>query len=418
MIADLNYWIILAVACGLTFVVPPRFRFHFFSIYSLIVLFYLVNSITNGLSEAENHIFGFNFFEQRFWFIYQLLGISLATFYLPNLFASEARSKFFVRTALIITLLLYLAYHKYIPSLLLYVSGKALDIDLLIPLGISYFTFKLIHYLIEHGRDKFNEHTIFQFLTYIFLFPIYTAGPIERFDHFQQHWNSQNRREDIIEGLTRISYGLIKKFFVAGVILSSVISHHDTESALIRLDALAFYEVWAFVIVSYLLIYMDFSSYSDIAIGSSRILGFRIMENFNWPILATNITLLWKRWHMTLTSWCQAYVYMPTIGLSRNPYLAIILTFLAVGLWHGGAITWVAWGLYQGIGVCGYVIWTRIKRKRKITIPTNFVTNTVAVLITNIWMAGSFIFTITYTDGSFSDLESAFLLFAKCLLII
>ncbi|MBX2838318.1 MAG: hypothetical protein KTR35_15780 [Gammaproteobacteria bacterium] len=114
-----------------------------------------------------------------------------------------------------------------------------------------------------------------------------------------------------IEAVTRIVYGLIKKFFISAYLLLPLLAGNSAETMIDRIEHIEIYKVWGFLLVSYLIIYIDFSAYSDIAIGSSRVLGFRIMENFNWPIFSTNISMLWKRWHMTLSGWCQAYVYMP-----------------------------------------------------------------------------------------------------------
>jgi alginate O-acetyltransferase complex protein AlgI len=111
--------------------------------------------------------------------------------------------------------------------------------------------------------------------------------------------------------------------------------------------------------------YLDFSAYSDIAIGSSQLFGIRIMENFNWPIFAENISVFWKRWHMTLSGWCQTYIYLPVIGLTRNPYVATYLTFIAIGLWHSGTTGALAWGLYHGTGISVFGYWNRYRRRRK-----------------------------------------------------
>jgi alginate O-acetyltransferase complex protein AlgI len=356
-------------------------------------------------------------FLEKLWNIrvaFYLFAFTALFYYAPQLTIRFGIQFKYVQISLILFVLSYLTYHKYIPVIFGYLAGLSVSAELLIPLGISYFTFKLIHYSIENGRGNFKPHTFSQFFTYIYLFPIYTAGPIERFDHFQNNWTSTQRKEDLIEGGTRIVYGLIKKFFVSAILLAPLLAGNDASSILSRIDSIEVYKVWGFLLVSYLLIYIDFSAYSDIAIGSSRMMGFKIMENFNWPIFATNISMLWKRWHMTLSGWCQSYVYMPTIGITRNPYLAVILTFLAVGLWHGGAYSWIAWGLYQGAGVLVYVIWSRFKMRRKIRIPANFLTNNIARIITNCWMAGSFAFTVTISHGDFRDVMSALRLLGRC----
>ena len=402
MITELYYWVYLLCGVGASFVVPAKYRFVFFSIYSATFIVLAIGSFTS-----------FNpAFRSPYWVIGDLTALTLLVYYVPR-FTLGHRFWPVVQPCLVLLVLCYLAYFKYLSDLLLYLAGKPLDRQVLLPLGISYFSFKLIHYAIEIGRGNIASHGITQFFTYIFLFPIFTAGPIERFDHFQKNWNSDSRREDLVQGSTRIIYGLIKKFLIAGVVLVSLLNYNTADTVLQRIDTIELYKVWGFLLISYLIIYLDFSAYSDIAIGSSRLLGFRIMENFNWPILATNIAMLWKRWHMTLSAWCQSYVYMPSIGLTRNPYVAVMLTFLAVGVWHSAALSWIFWGIYQGVGVSVYVFWGRWVRKKRIKIPSNFVTKIFSIAITNIWMAGSFAFTLTYTNGSWADIQNAFRLLQK-----
>jgi alginate O-acetyltransferase complex protein AlgI len=411
VISDPVYWLALLALFLVTLATPLRLRIQVAGIASFIFLFYLIGSVNNTGADEFNFSTLFN---ENYRVIYYLLLWTLLYYFAPKISDALNVTFFSVQIVLNSSVLLFLAYNKYVPVLVGYFAGQFVSSDLIVPLGISYFSFKLIHYSIESGRGKFKPHTFSQFFTYIFLFPIYTAGPIERFDHFQNHWDSPSRSDDLIEGGTRIVYGLIKKFFISAYLLIPLLAGNTAESMIIRIDDIEIYKVWGFLLVSYLIIYMDFSAYSDIAIGSSRILGFRIMENFNWPIFSTNISMLWKRWHMTLSGWCQAYVYMPTIGLTRNPYLAIVSTFLAVGLWHGGAYSWIAWGLYQGLGVLIYVKWSQTKLKRKWKIPKNLPLTVIACLITNIWMAGSFAFTVTITDGSISDVFNAVRLLARC----
>jgi len=141
----------------------------------------------------------------------------------------------------------------------------------------------------------------------------------------------------------------------------------DGRGLVAHLHDISTWEAWRFLILSFFLFYLDFSAYSDIAIGSSRLLGFRIAENFNWPILATNPAAYWKRWHISLSGWCQAYVYLPVIGLTRNPYMAVFASFTCIGLWHAGNWNWLAWGLYHACVVTAFQAWARFRKRRKWT---------------------------------------------------
>ena len=194
-----------------------------------------------------------------------------------------------------------------------------------------------------------------------------SAGPIERFDHFLANQKTCLTLDLFTQGLTRLIHGMIKKFVVAEMFLGETFRYANSGHLLARLSSTPPHRVWWLGVVSYLYVYMDFAGYSDMAIGASRLLGLGIMENFDAPILATNIGVFWKRWHMTLTGWCQSYVYMPVLGLTRKPNLATYAAFVVIGLWHAASWPWLFWGVYHGSGIVVYGAWTRLKRRKKWT---------------------------------------------------
>lgn len=269
----------------------------------------------------------------------------------------------------IVAVILYLFWYKYIPGIVRPIDENAYLANLVVPIGISYFSFKLIHYAIERRRNMLPEHNIQDFLSWLFLMPTFTSGPIERFEHFLDNREEKFRTEFLVEGGTRIAQGLIKKFVIVDAL--SRVSHMLSGGDVVAFadgsgGHSAVWAVWAYLAIDLLISYLDFSAYTDIAIGASRLFGFRIMENFNYPLLAANLVEFWRRWHMTLTAWCRAYVYMPMIGLTRNPYLAVIATFVVVGLWHAGSINWLVWGLWHGVGQAVVQRWARFAQQRKI----------------------------------------------------
>lgn len=297
----------------------------------------------------------------------------------------------------------YLVTFKYLPAVATAVMGQGGLLDLAVPLGISYFCFKLLHYVIEMRRGNFPPHGLADFGGWLFLAPIFTAGPIERFDHYLSHRSDQKfERRFIVEGTLRIIIGLSKKFFVGVLVLKALENVSGGGMLALSADptALPPYQVWAALGLTLLYVYLDFSAYSDIAIGSSRLFGLTIMENFNMPFLATNLQNFWQRWHMSLANWCRAYIYMPMIGLTRNPYSAIIATFATMGLWHAASPHWIIWGLWHGIGLAVMQAWVQFANRRRIKIMKSRGGKIAGWAITMAFVALGGAFTVLHGQGS------------------
>jgi len=189
-------------------------------------------------------------------------------------------------------------------------------------------------------------------------FPIWIAGPIQRFDEFLQGRKDQVEREDWVNGLFRVSVGIVKAFLISDLVLPQLFAAGQSPSQIVsQLDDLTALETWRYLAITYFILYFDFSGYTDIAIGSSRILGFKIAENFNFPFLATNMSDYWKRWHMSLARWCQTYVYMPILARTRSATLPLFGTFFIMGIWHAAAPHWIMWGVWHACGVFIYRTW-------------------------------------------------------------
>jgi alginate O-acetyltransferase complex protein AlgI len=273
--------------------------------------------------------------------------------------------------------------------------------------GISYLTFKIIHYGIEVYRDKIQHHSCIQFLVYLLFFPIFTAGPIERFDHFLDCRDKKLKSIHIVEGCTRIIYGIIKKFFIAENLIMPFLSYNGitTKHLLENLNTLPPAILWIHVFLWYLYFYMDFSAYSDIAIGGSRLFGFTIQENFNHPLLARNIGEFWQRWHMTLANWCQNYIYLPLIGKTRNPHITVFTTMVIIGLWHEGNFHWALWGLYHATGIVIFRFWQKKKRAITILNRTSVFTDSFGRIVTMLFVSASYCFLITKPFGISAGLK-------------
>lgn len=308
-----------------------------------------------------------------------------------------------VTTCLIVAALGILAYVKYLPSVEARFGLSAMP-AIALPLGISYFTFKLIHYAVEVRRGTIPQHRFGEFLGYLLHFPTFTLGPIERFDHYLNHREARWRSEFAVDGLNRIVHGLVKRYALADVLLPVLFGPMPAVGQLLDdLPSYSPWEVWWFLIRTYLYAYLDFSGYSDMAIGTSRLFGVRIMENFHFPILATNISDFWQRWHMTLAGWCQSYVYMPLIGLTRNPYLATYGAFATMGLWHAGTLQWLAWGLWHASGIAGFVLWRRLKLRRRWVARSPKGSRLVGWMLTQLFVSAGYSFTCTFPQHTFPD---------------
>ena len=227
-------------------------------------------------------------------------------------------------------------------------TGMAVEIpysNLLLPVGISFYTFQTLSYTIEvyKGNQK-PIHHLGHFALYVSFFPQLVAGPIERPQHLlpqlMQRYDFDYAR--IVSGLRLIFWGLFKKVVIAdrlAVIVNAVYMEPERYPGSILMLATVFF---AFQI------YCDFSGYTDIAIGSARVFGIDLMKNFNRPYLATSIADFWRRWHISLSTWFRDYVYYSlggNQGTQRKWVFALLATFLLSGLWHGANWTYVVWGL-------------------------------------------------------------------------
>ncbi len=215
-----------------------------------------------------------------------------------------------------------------------------------LPLGLSFFTFRVISYLVDcyWGRHA-SEHNFFTFLLYLSFFPITVSGPIARYDTMRGDLHNRTiTATDLSEGFTRIAVGAGKKVLIADQ-LSPVVEQFLGNS----LSTQTTLGTWYGVALYALQMYFDFSGYSDIAIGIARILGFHLDENFRHPFLATDITDFWQRWHISLGSFFRDYVlYLPLFG-KRRKYGGLILVWLCTGLWHGASWNYIIWGIYYGL---------------------------------------------------------------------
>jgi alginate O-acetyltransferase complex protein AlgI len=258
-----------------------------------------------------------------------------------------------------IAVLIVFKYWNFLTGLITYPTGSnpLYWKSAFLPLGVSFFTFEFIHYAVDRYKNKVERGTLGEYLAFIFFFPTMVAGPIKRFQDFLPCLQnpSTDWGMDWNRGMTRILIGLVKKFAIADFLtcLTDHLNMNDIASA----------ERW--VLLIWLLaygwkIYFDFSAYSDIAIGSGRLFGLIIPENFDWPYFRVNIAEFWKHWHISLYKWLVDYVFIP-VGGSRGSLAFvcrnILIVMLVSGIWHGAGLNFVVWGLWHGMLLVVHRIW-------------------------------------------------------------
>lgn len=219
------------------------------------------------------------------------------------------------------------------------------------PLAVSFFAFEFVHYLYEVMKGGDPIRNPLRFLLFSIFFPSLVAGPIKRYQQFipaLEEGAQRARSEDFAAGCARIGLGFFKKVIIADNLTVWIDANQP------QFESLGLMGRWLVVAAIAFRILMDFSGYSDIAIGAARLLGVKLPENFDWPYLARNVQDFWQRWHISLSSWIRDYVYIP-LGGSRHGVARRVLNGLIAfglcGLWHGPAWHFVIWGLYHGVGL-------------------------------------------------------------------
>jgi alginate O-acetyltransferase complex protein AlgI len=255
-------------------------------------------------------------------------------------------------------------------------------VETLIPLGLSYYTFRCLHLLFDHHRGNAPKMGARELLAYLFFLPTIVVGPIHRApEFFRDHRDLRWSAEKLSAGIERIVAGYFKIAVLGNFLVTAKLGE-----AIQALDPQHTFLVQYLRMVRIALnLYLQFSGFSDVAIGFALLLGYRVMENFRWPYLSLNIADFWRRWHISLTSWSRDYVYMPLLGVTRNPLVATVASFLMIGLWHELSIRFVCWGLYHAFGVITWQAWQRQKRRRKLaakTPTTRVLANGLAMLLT------------------------------------
>lgn len=313
------------------YIVPTKFKNLILLIFSLI--FYYIGE--------QNYVF--------------LMLLSSFIAYISGVLLSRIKKKRLRKIVLSLAIIInigLLGYFKYFNFLLesfsQFYKFTYNKLDIILPLGISFYTFQAISYIIDVYRGAKIQKSYLNFATYLTFFPQLIAGPIVRYEDISKEIEASSRKinlELFTSGIKRFCFGLAKKVLIANVLYELLVLYNGASRH-------TFIFAWTVGIIIPLQIYFDFSGYSDMAIGLGRMLGFHFIENFNYPFISTSTTEFWQRWHISLGTWFRDYIYIPLGGnrvkIARHIF-NILLVWLLTGLWHGAAYNFIIWGLYYGV---------------------------------------------------------------------
>lgn len=296
-----------------------------------------------------------------------ILGLTIVNFFFGIYLDKYQQAKKPILTAALVFNLGCLCFFKYADFLLksvwnaLHFSSTALGVEstllakspelhILLPLGISFFTFEFIHYLVDIYRGAKPMKNFAWFALFAAFFPSQIAGPIKRYQDFDEQLHANHKFDPVMfrEGLGLIFIGLFKKMALGDNLGHVVAVGFNNPAQMGTIDA------WLAAIGFTIQIYVDFSGYTDIGRGSAQLLGYKLPTNFNWPFLAANLTEFWRRWHISLSTWLRDYLFIP-MGGSRVPNWKLkrnlFITMALGGLWHGADWNYVIWGIFHGTGL-------------------------------------------------------------------
>ena len=325
------------------------FLFYFLPI--VLAIYYIAPKKYRNLILLISSLLFYFFGEPKYGII---MVISIISIYFHGIWIEKAKNTKYKKIPLIsgvfisIAVLFYFKYFDFlIENINLWLDKKIDLFGIILPIGISFYTFQMISYMVDVYRgDAKVQKNFVKLATYISLFPQLIAGPIVRYTTIEEQLENRTYSfEKFSLGIRRFVIGLSKKVLIANILgeLVKVFGTYNDGTVL-------FY--WLYAIANMLQIYFDFSGYSDMAIGLGKMLGFEFLENFNYPYIASTITDFWRRWHISLSTFFRDYVYIPLGGnrVSKIKWIRnLLVVWFLTGLWHGAAWNFIIWGLLFGV---------------------------------------------------------------------
>ena len=323
--------------------------FLFFFLPITIIVYYLFSFIgKNQLNNLLLILFSLLFYmvsglRTTIYLIVFISIIYLSSKVLEYINNKRAKKSFFILSLLFVVLTL--SYYKYITFILELFHRDTGVFSIVIPLGLSFIMFEAISYLVDIYKGDTESGSLIDVFLFFTFFPKIASGPIVLWKDFSsQIYNRKVSVDLFFSGMNRVMIGFAKKSIIAdslGTVVQSINENTQLgiDSPTAFLGALCYF----------LQIYYDFSGYSDIAIGISRIFGFNFKENFNYPYTSTSIGEFWRRWHISLGTWFREYIYIPLGGNRKHVYINLFIVFLVTGIWHGSTFNFVIWGVAHGL---------------------------------------------------------------------
>jgi alginate O-acetyltransferase complex protein AlgI len=272
-----------------------------------------------------------------------------------------------------------LGFFKYLPPMLEAVGTTSWQLDLarqiLMPVGMSFWTFQGLSYLFDIYREEEMEPSLLEFCLYMAFWPVVFAGPVCRMPEMLPQLRKQPvfSWSDVSEGSLRLIQGLFMKMFLAQLLASGLVAGQGVAAGFDQMKSgWGGLDIWLLGIGFGFLLFFDFAGYSNIVIGTARMFGIRLPENFDRPFLSKTPSIFWTRWHMSLSSWIRDYVFVSLAAASRNrrwPYAVFVIAMTLFGLWHAAKWTFILWGIYHGLVLVMHRLGQQLKRKHQLTVP-------------------------------------------------
>ena len=335
--------------------------FIFYFLPAVFCAFWLARTLSVRLSIVVLCVASLGFYAYWKWQYVFLFGASITLNYLCYLAICKYGKPTVLKAGLIgnLALIGVFKYANFFVSDVAHITPLVPYVEnIVLPLGISFFTFQQISFLVDSARDHQGDRVGFlDYVAYVSFFPQLIAGPIVRHNEFLYQLSQRlTLRDNFVRGCLLFGVGLAKKVLIADTLSTFVATGFGSPGALTTPDA------WALSFLYTFQLYFDFSGYSDMAIGLGLMFGLQLPQNFDSPYKATSIQDFWRRWHMTLSRWLRDYLYIP-LGGSRHgaarTYTALLATMFLGGLWHGAGWTFVIWGTAHGVALALNRAWSR-----------------------------------------------------------